>query len=242
MLLVLSRGAEVGARDVFVVGLGVLLLLSLLLLVLLWLLLLCLRLIVLWVCVVVRGATVLPVGLLGAAACAAVVNERVLQRPLWRLVELVMELCLRVGVSKLGLVRRRGVSAEWQGRCVPYLGRALKGGRWAGAVPRRLLSGLLLLLRSGQEVPGQRLRLARDVLARESASHVLDRVDSRRSPRLLVHRLLRGRRGARLLVLLLLLGILLVGGLLRLLLLRLLLIRRLRLGHPRRLRLMVRLG
>lgn len=161
------------------------------------------------------------------AGAALVVNERVLQRALGWLVQLVVELCLCVRVLKVCLVRGGRVSAKGQRRRVPYLRVDIDRGQGTATVVRRLL---LLLSRSGQEVPGQGLRLPGNVLARESVAHILDGGDARRGVivGLVVHRLLArgltGRHCGRLLVaLLLLLGILLVRGLLRLIrLLRLL--------------------
>lgn len=116
-----------------------------------------------------------------AAAAVPVVNERLLQRTLRGLVQLVVELGRRVGVLVEGFVRRGRVASEWQGRSVPYLG-SLKGSIIA-SVPSWLL---LMLLRRGQEVPWQRLRLTSNIVARESAAHIPDRIDSRRGLRLVV--------------------------------------------------------
>lgn len=52
---------------------------------------------------------------------ALIVDERVLQRALGRLVQLVVELCLRVRVLIVCLVRGGRVSAKGQRRRVPYL-------------------------------------------------------------------------------------------------------------------------
>lgn len=151
------------------------------------------------------------------AGAALVVNERVLQRTLGWLVQLVVELCLCVRVLKVCLVRGGRVPAKGQRRRVPYLRVDIDRGQRTATVVRRLL---LLLSRSGQEVPGQGLRLPGNVLARESVAHILDGGDARRGVivRLVVHRLLArrltGRHRGRLLVALLLLRILLVRGLL----------------------------
>lgn len=219
-----------------VLGLGIVFLVIVLILVLL----------LLWVCVVMgsrpwsrllllilvtildsSASSVLRSTELMVAGAALVVNERVLQRALGWLVQLVVELCLCVRVLKVCLVRGGRVPAKGQRRRVPYLRVDIDRGQGTATVVRRLL---LLLSRSGQEVPGQGLRLPGNVLARESVAHILDGGDARRGVivRLVVHRLLArgltGRHCGRLLVaLLLLLRILLVRGLLRLIrLLRLL--------------------
>lgn len=93
-----------------------------------------------------RGAIIL-------AAAAAIVNERVLERPLWRLIQIVVELCLRVRVLKQGLAGRCRMPTERHGRRIPYLVRTIAGRTAASLKERRRRR----LRWSGQEVPGQRL-------------------------------------------------------------------------------------
>lgn len=69
-----------------------------------------------------------------AAEAARTARDRVLHRSLWRLIERVVELCLRVGVLVVGFVCGGRVAPERQRRRVPYLRRSrrVEGSRTGG--------------------------------------------------------------------------------------------------------------